>query len=62
MRSPGDIFVPGQVIYHDRWAGQTVKDYGILEADEPFEWGDLVLHPVISDPEAGYWVWETREE
>lgn len=62
LRSPGDIFVPGQVIYHDRWAGQTVKDYGILEADEPFEWGDLVLHPVISDPEAGYWVWETREE
>lgn len=62
LRSPGEVFVPGQVVYHDRRAGQTVRQYGPLEGDEPFEWGGLVFHPVVSDPEAGYWVWETREE
>jgi hypothetical protein len=61
LRSPGDVFVSGQVVYHDRWAGQTSKEYGILESDQPFELAGLVFHSVVSDPEAGYWVWETRE-
>jgi hypothetical protein len=62
LRSPRDVFAPGQVVYHDRSAGQTNKAYGVLEGSEPFEWGGIAFHPVVSDPEAGYWVWETREE
>jgi hypothetical protein len=60
LRSPGDVFAPGQVVYHDRSAGQTNKAYGVLEGGGAFEWDGLVFHPVVTNPEAGYWVWEIR--
>jgi hypothetical protein len=52
----GGLPAPGQIVYHDRFDGETSAGWALYEVDQPVVDGAIRLVPLLADRSHGFWV------